>query len=101
MENMLIAAPHIKLKELCYQITIRKENKECYLNTVNIISGRKILMKIKEDDTKLDFKIENAEDIAMEFICRRIKLYKPKKKTQSTKKAKQKAAENLMKQFKL
>lgn len=98
---MLIAAPKILLKDLSYQVTIRKEGEMNFLNTVNILSAKKILLKIKEGDTKIDFKIENAEDIAMEFISRRIKSYKPKKKKPITKEAKHKAAENLMKQFNL
>lgn len=101
METMFIAAPKLMLKELSYQVTIKKEDENSSLNSVNILLGKKILVKIKEIDTKLGFTIENAENIALDFLSNRIKSYKLKSNQKTKKATKQEAAENIMKQFNL
>jgi hypothetical protein len=101
MEEMYIALPQIMYSGLAYQVTIKRINETYILNSVNILLDDKILIKIKEQDTQISFEISNAKDIATDFMSRRIKSYKPKKNTVTKKEAKQRAAENLMKQFNL
>ncbi len=100
MENLLIAGPIVSFGHLKFQPTYKHENGIINLNSVNIIHEDQIWVKIRQEDTNLEYRVENAEKIAVDFILS--KLGQPEQKKKPTKKeARKNAANDLMKMFDL
>jgi lysyl-tRNA synthetase class I len=96
---VLIASLKKDLNDFKYQVVLKTVEQEVFLNAVNIIFKDKIVKKIKKADTELDFEFKNAENIASDFISKRLKFFMKNKKTKASSKAK--AAKDLMKTFNL
>jgi len=105
MDTVLIACPIVSFGELKYQMVLRQEKGKLKLNSVNILVGKKIIKKIKKEDTTKRFIPSNYEKIAIDFLTKHIidkKKDKAKKdKVKTNKSAKKKAASDLMDTFNL
>ncbi len=105
MNTTLIACPIGSFSELKYQMVLRQEKGKLRLNSVNIIIGKKIIKKIKKEDTIKRFIPSNYENIAIDYLTKHIveeKDSKTKKaKPKTSKSAKMKAANDLMNTFNL
>ena len=93
MKETIIALKPTAFTSIQIQTSIFQRNNDSYINSVNILFDNKIIKKIKVENKLIENTSENIENISREYFISKLK---PTIKHTVNKKAKQKAAANLM-----